>query len=97
MNAVSTISVSQGVLTLSGDVNCWTVGGLVSESKKLDLNGVNAIDCTAISSFDSAAIAFFIVLIRALPCDKLSLLGDDGGLHNLATLYGVDEFFSTGD
>lgn len=93
MNGKPEISVAQGIITLSGELNSWTVGGLFNQLKTLELQGASSIDCSAIRGYDSAAIAFFIYLIRVINVEKLKLIGDQGGLISLATLYGVDEFF----
>lgn len=89
MKPEKALSLLDGTLFISGDVNFDSTAGLIQQLDKLLLSDIQRLDCSGITQSDSAAVGLLLYLQgRAIP-----LQGVKAPLQGLLNLYDVAEFF----
>ncbi|WP_332671096.1 STAS domain-containing protein [Aromatoleum sp.] len=81
------------VLRLEGALTMSTVGARVAAGRAKAAAGDLAVDLSAVSEADSAALALLFDWMRTARAGRhtLTMTGLPAGLRSLAALYGVDE------
>lgn len=90
------MSQSQQVLKPTGPLTMDTAAGHLRSGRELLASGDVLVDLSAISGFDSAALALLLDWMRegAAKGAGLKFAAMPPGLSSLAQLYGVDELLS---
>ncbi|MDX5364073.1 MAG: STAS domain-containing protein [Pseudazoarcus pumilus] len=89
----------QHVLKPTGALTMDSAAGHLRSGREMVASGDVLVDLSAISGFDSAALALLLDWMResAARGGRLTLAAVPPGLASLAQLYGVDELLSPGE